>query len=82
MIGTTNLQNPNKIMNEKIVELKNVIAEAAAIVKQLQIEKPHCDSPFIGGMRSKATALEEAIGCHQVWLDALPSAPIATKPSA
>ena len=54
--------------SEKIVELKNVIAEAAAIVKQLQTEAPHSDSPFIAGMRSKATALEESIGAHQVWL--------------
>lgn len=65
---------------EKIVELKNVITEANAIIKQLQLEVPHKDSPFIGPMRSKVTALDEALGAHQVWLANNPAPTTAQSP--
>lgn len=58
---------------EKIVELKNCVTEAVAIIKQLEGDAHQGNSPFLAGIKSKVTALEEHLGAHQVWLQSNPA---------
>ena len=68
---------------EKIVELKNCVTEAVAIIRQLEADAHQSTSPFVAGIKSKVTALEEHIANHQLWLDKNPApAPAAPAPVA
>lgn len=56
----------------KLAELASLATEADSIAQVLQQNKPHDRSPFIGPIRSKATALMEMIGRHVKWVASLP----------
>lgn len=66
---------------EKIVEFKNCITEAVAITKQLDLDAHQSASPFLAGIKSKITALEEHVANHQLWLSNHPEAETTQGPA-
>ncbi len=60
---------------EKIVKLKNRVTEAIAAIRQLETDSHQGASPFLAGIKSKVTALEEHVANHQLWLQENPTPP-------